>query len=63
MATKQIDYLIIPFQMLTQTTHCLTLMLKNIEHSGPNTGLFIERFFGGQLRLVASEALSFLENP
>ena len=26
-------------------------------------GLFIERFFGGQLRLVASEALSFLENP
>ena len=26
-------------------------------------GLFIERFYGGQLRLVAFEALNFLTNP
>ena len=51
------------FDIEIQSQIGLEFFLKECPKTMINAGLFIERFFGGQLRLVASEALSLLENP
>ena len=59
-------------EVLLFSTHPSTIRLSYHPVSAPRakqseyymqSGLFIEQFFGGQLRLVASEALSFFQNP